>query len=131
MTREYLRSPEEVVQALKEGKAIKTEHGHTYTLKDGFIVQTVLGKIRSVNATLFFDDRYYIECPKPLRLKVGEFYRTINGRKAFVYAKIGIDCPYPFCVVTVGNLEYYTVNTKGKRAADEQPLDLVSPWEDE
>lgn len=36
----YLKTPEEVIKALKEGKEIKDEKGYSYKLVDGFIVAT-------------------------------------------------------------------------------------------
>ena len=33
----YLHTPEEVIQALKEGKTVKDEYEHAFELKNGFI----------------------------------------------------------------------------------------------
>lgn len=73
----------------------------------------------------------YIDELEPLKLEVGKFYRTRNGKKAFVYAKISSDYPYPFYVVTIGDLEHYNVNAEGVQPyAEQRPLDLVAPWEE-
>lgn len=53
MTKRYLKTPEEIMLALKDGRTIKSERGHTYELiEDNFIIQTFLGKIRSINTTI-------------------------------------------------------------------------------
>nr|DAJ72174.1 MAG TPA: hypothetical protein [Caudoviricetes sp.] len=132
MTKRYLKTPEEVVQALKEGKTVETDIMY-YVLKDGLLncyVKNKTGSLWSVNPAIYDTERPYVEEPKQLKLEVGKFYKTRDGRKAFVYAKIGIDCPYPFCVVKDGKLDAYNVSAEGKKGNDEQTLDLVAPWEE-
>ena len=126
----YLKTPEEVVKALKEGKTVKTDRDYAYALKDGFIIQSFLGEVRSINTTIFLDDKYYIECPKLLKLEVGKFYKTRNGKKVFVYSKINEDYPYPFFVAKVGVAVTYSVNADGRKTDEENPSDLVAPWEE-
>ena len=130
MKKVYLETPEAVIKALKDGKEVRDKYGSICKLVDGIIISKLnnffeIGKpIRSVN-------KPYILEEEPLKIEVGKFYKTRDGRKAFVYAKIGIDCPYHFCVVKAGKLDAYNVNEEGKQAADEQPLDLIAPWKDD
>ncbi|WP_428057217.1 hypothetical protein [Candidatus Avelusimicrobium fimicolum] len=126
----YLKTPEEVIQALKEGKTIKSEHGYAYELKDNFIIQTLLGKIRSINTTIFFDEYYYINEPEPLKLEVGKFYKTRNGRKAWIVEGTEDDT-FPFRVAAQKESAVYTVTKEGKRFSEGMSgSDLVAPWED-
>lgn len=133
MTKRYLKTYEEVIDALKAGKVIR-DTDSLWTLRDGFIVR----KRKDANYTSWvindcISSNYsgiYVEEPDQLKLEVGKFYKTRDGRKAIVYAKMGIDCPYPFCVVKVGRLDAYNINEEGKQAADDLSLDLVAPWEE-
>ena len=127
----YLKTPEEVIQALKEGKTIKTENGHTYELINNFIVQTFLGKIRSINTTIFFDTDYYIDEPEPLKLEVGKFYRTRDGRKAWVMECTDMKGAFPFRVATQRECSTYVITKDGRRYfEDTDGTDLVAPWEE-
>ncbi len=129
----YLKTPEEVINALKEGKTIETDRGF-YELKDGLFCSRAKKSADSwwsVNAELYDNDKPYINEPEPLKLEVGKFYKTKNGKKAFVFAKISSYYSYPFYVATVGELNAYSVNAKGRQTnAEPLPLDLVAPWED-
>ena len=126
----YLKTPEEVIDALAAGKVVRDE-GSQWTLYKGFIMRkdntfdnwVVNDYILSEYAGLYVDE------PKPIEIEVGKFYKTRNGRKAFVYAKTNFDYPYRFCVAMVGNLESYSVNAKGTQSDIEQrPVDLIAPW---
>ena len=130
MKKVYLETPKAVVKALKEGKVIKDDNGYSYKLVDGFIVSADVNEF-FVGDNISSGYKPYILEEEPLKIEVGKWYETRDGRKAFVYAKIGIDCPYPFCVVKAGKLDAYNVNEEGKQAADEQPLDLISPWKED
>lgn len=127
----YLKTPEEVIQALKEGKTIKSEHGYAYELKDNFIIQTLLGKIRSINTTIFFDEDYCINEPEPLELEVGKFYKTRDGRKAWITECTDLKGAFPFRVATQRECNTYVITKDGRRYfEDTDGSDLVAPWED-
>lgn len=128
MKKVYLETPEAVIKALKAGKEIRDENNYSFKIVDGFIVATY-DDCFYIGYTIYGIDKPYILEEEPLKIEVGKFYRTIDGRKAFVYAKIGIDCLYPFCVVKAGKLDAYNVNADGKQEDDERPYDLVAPWE--
>lgn len=132
MTKRYLTTPEGVVQALKEGKVVVGKQ-YKYKLIDGVIcsLNERQGCHRwTVGDTIFDSKTPYIEEPDPLKVEVGRFYKTRNGKKAFVFAKI-TNCSYPFYVATVGELNAYSVNEEGRQTNSEPlPLDLVFPWEE-
>ena len=132
MKKVYLETPEAVIKALKEGKTVETDMKY-YVLKDGLLncyAKNKTGSWWSINSAIYDTDKPYILEEEPIKIEVGKFYKTRDGRKDFVYAKIGIDCPYPFCVVKAGKLDAYNVNEEGKQAAAEQPLDLIAPWKE-
>ena len=130
MKKVYLEIPEAVIKALKEGKVIKDKYDNSFKIVDGFIVATYNDDFY-IGYTIAGLDKPYILEEEPIKLEVGKFYKTRDGRKAFVYAKIGFDYAYPFCVVRAGKLDSYNVNEKGKQASNEQSLDLIAPWEDD
>lgn len=125
----YLKTPEEVIDVLKEGKTVKCTDGSEYTVDSGFLVEKSKGTW-SINPTLYGLSDYYAEEPKPLRLEVGKFYRTRDGRKAFVYAENN-KILHPFLAVKEGQVDAYYVDAKGKQEDDvTNPSDLVAPWEE-
>lgn len=127
----YLKSPEEVVQALKDGKVVESE-GYSYKLVNGVICSFYKqGYYKwNVGGAIFQSDEPYIDEPESLKLEVGKFYKTRDGKKAFVYGKIGIEYPYPFYVALIGKLDTYNVNAEGKYTDDKHPLDLIALWEE-
>lgn len=132
MTKKYLKTPEEVIKALKEGKTIKSVNKYEYVLKDGFILERNFGNLESINTTLFFEvNRYYIEEQEPLKLKVGKFYKTRDGRKAFIFTKID-NAQYPFAFIVVdGDFNSKSCTVTGFHFDTKQDqLDLVAPWEE-
>lgn len=127
----YLHTPEEVVQALKEGKIVKDEYGRAFALKNGFIIQIYAGEIQCINSTIYLDGyKYHIECPEPLKLEVGKFYKTRDGRKAWVVEGT-MDDTFPFRVAAQKELAVYTVTEEGKCfSKDMSGSDLIAPWEE-
>lgn len=126
----YLKTPEEVIQALKEGKVVETKINN-YKLIDGIICgfrkqdgQWMLGH------SIY--EEPYIDEPEPLKLEVGKFYKTRAGKKAWiVYASKDTHDYYPFCCIVLGGNEVYYVNEQGFVVSTEtSELDLVAHWED-
>lgn len=134
MKKVYLETPEAVIKALKDGKEIKNEdeyNKYSYKLVDGFIVNTVGNNFIVGGDISNIDNHPYILEEEPLKIEVDKFYKTRDGRKAFVYAKICFDYAYPFCVVRAEKLDSYNVNENGKQASNDQSLNLVAPWEND
>lgn len=127
----YLKTPEEVIDVLKEGKTVKCTDGSEYTVDSGFLVEKSKGTW-SINPTLYGLSDYYAEEPKPLRLEVGKFYKTRAGRKVWItYAIKDEHEYYPFCCIVLGGNEVYYVNEQGFVVSTEtSELDLVAPWEE-
>ena len=126
----YLKSPEEVTAALKEGKVVLDRTGNKYKSINGFIVVSYISGGWEVYPFVGNQEGLYVDEPKQLKLEVGKFYKTRNGKKAFVYGNIGDAYPYPFYVVVLERLNAYPVNAKGLATSEKMLLDLATPWED-
>ena len=129
MKKVYLETPEAVIKALKAGKEVRDENNYIFKIVDGFIVATH-DDYFYIGYTIYGIDKPYILEEEPLKIEVGKFYKTRDGRKAFVYEKIKFDYPKPFCVVKAGKLDSYNVNADGKQEDNERPSDIVAPWEE-
>lgn len=130
----YLKTPEEVVQALKDGKVVESE-GYSYKLVNGVICSFYKqGYYKwNVGGAIFQSDEPYVDEPEQLKLEVGKFYKTRNGKKAFVYGKYkNTNEIYPYAVVTVTDpISESTVTENGKRCIGQETCsDLVAPWEE-
>ena len=130
MKKVYLETPEAVIKALKEGKTVKcTDCGAKYTLENGFLVEKSKGTW-TINPLLYGFPGYYTEEPDELKLEVGKFYRTRDGRKAWVVSRQQ-DEHYPYIIAVLDEVDAYAV-TKDGRFYDYRPysFDLVGPWEE-
>lgn len=130
--KKYLKTVEEVMRALKEGKTVKNENGDAYVLKDGLIVQTFLGNLLSLNATIFFDENLYAEEPdEQLKIEVGKFYKTRDGRKAFVYANTDEEVYYYWAVIVNSGGGPFRCTVDGRFCYSVKSAnDLVASWEE-
>lgn len=130
MTRRYLKTQEEVTQALREGKTVQTnemEYGIINNLIVGFdkIVREI-----SINPAIRLSENPYINELEPLKLEVGKFYKTRDGRKAWVVAQQR-DERYPYIVAILGEVDVYSPMKSGRFFAKEaSAFDIVAPWED-
>lgn len=82
MTKRYLKTPEEVVDALKAGKKIEAGDFEYRLVGEVLIAINKTDKSWAVNAGVYSDDIPFIDEPEPLKLEVGKFYKTRDGRKA-------------------------------------------------
>ena len=82
MTKKYLKTPEEVIDALQSGKTIR-DHSSQWKLHKGFIVR------KGANSDTWIVNDYvpsnydgiYVEEQEPLKLEVGKFYKTRDGKR--------------------------------------------------
>lgn len=130
MTKRYLKTPEEVTAALKEGKVVLDRTGNKYKSINGFIVVSYISGGWGVDPFIGSTEGLYVEEPKPLKLEVGKFYKTRNGKKAWVVSyKQGLH--YPYIVAVLEHEETYTVLENGYFSFENpNPEDLVAPWEE-
>lgn len=133
MTKRYLKTPEEIIDALQAGKTLHNKYSK-WVLYNGFIMRKDKNSDNwAINDALCsrFDDEIYIEDPKPLKLEVGKFYRTRDGRKAWVMECTDMKGAFPFRVATQRECSTYVITKDGRRYfEDTDGTDLVAPWEE-
>ena len=129
MKKAYLKTPEAVIKALKDGKVIKDDNGYSYKLVDGFIVSTYKNHFIVGDNIFNIDNHPYILEEEPLKIEVGKFYKTKNGRKAWVVSRQQ-DEHYPYIIAILDEVDAYAV-TKDGRFYDDRPysFDLVGQWD--
>lgn len=125
----YLKTPEEVIDALQDGKVVIDGEGYNYKLYKGIILWKYMNKW-AVTPTIGYLYGMYVDEPEPLKLEVGKFYKTRDGRKAWVVSRQQ-DEHYPYIIAVLGKVDAYAV-TKDGRFYDDKPYadDLVAPWEE-
>lgn len=129
MKKLYLETPEAVIKALKEGKDVRDKYNYSFKIVDGFIVATY-DDYFYIGYTIAGLDKPYILEEEPLKIEVGKFYKTRDGRKAWVVSRQQ-DEHYPYIIAVLGKVDAYAV-TKDGRFYDDRPyeFDLVAPWEE-
>lgn len=131
--KKYLNTPEEVVQALQEGKKVHTDFMEYWCTRGVFFSLNKKDDYICINSNIsFLHDYMYVEEPEPLKLEVGKFYRLRNGRKAIV-ANVDEDIsrhPAFVAVIGGGNNSYWVSKTGKYSSCSESEWDLVAPWEE-
>lgn len=131
MTKRYLNTPEEVVQALKEGKTVQM-NGMEYGIINNHIVgfDKIIKEI-FINPTIRLSEKPYVDEPEPLKLEVGKFYKTRDGRKAWITEYRDTEYVFPFLVAAQKELAIYSVTKEGRLYSEGiSGSDLVAPWEE-
>lgn len=132
MTKRYLKTPEEVIDALHAGKKIEAVDFEYRLVGEALIAINKTDKSWAVNAGIYMDDIPFIEEPEPLKLEVGKFYKTRDGRKAWIVECIAIGDTFPFRVAAQKESSLYTVTEGGRRfRVGMRGEDLVAPWEEQ
>lgn len=130
MTKRYLKTPEEVIDALQDGKVVIDGEGYSYKLYRGIIFWKYKNKW-AVTPTTSCLYGLYVNEPEPLKLEVGKFYKTWDGRKAWIMEYLPTEDTYPFRVAAQKEYSIYTVTKEGRRySKGVSGLDLVAPWEE-
>ncbi len=128
----YLNTPEEVIDALKAGKIIRDKDSQ-WTLRDGVIMRKDNNMVSwAVNDCIYstYTD-IYVDEPELLKLEVGKFYKTRDGRKAWVMECTDMKGAFPFRVATQRECSTYVITKDGRRYfEDTDGTDLVAPWEE-
>ena len=126
--KKYLKTPEEVIDALQEGKTVFAKSGERYKLYKGLVVGK-LKKSALINSYICETDEPYIEEPESLKIEVGKFYKTRGGEKARCFciegdkARLTIDGCY-------GCLEVYLKTGCACSDGAKSDYDIIGPWED-
>lgn len=134
MAKRYLKTPESVIKALKEGKEIKDQYDNSFKIVDGFIVATYDDDFY-IGYTISGQDKPYILEEEPLKIEVGKFYKTRRGDKVIVvYINDEADAGnWPVLVTVVGKVSCaYSVSKTGSYYLSDRDTvwDIVAPWED-
>lgn len=136
--KKYLKTPEEVIDALEAGKVIHhSKDNRTFLMNRKYIVRQCSSGVVYFGAQIEMDGYPYIEVedPKPeIKLEVGKFYKTRDGRKMFCYCKQK-ESDAPFRCVSVGTCDTnsYSFREDGNYLGNGVPsyFDIVSEWEEE
>lgn len=129
----YLKTPEEVIQALQDKKEVFDFLDNNYKLVNGIIIYRSQKGGWGINAHIGHADKLYVDEPEPLKLEVGKFYRTRRGKKAIVLNDNKKDISsFPVNVAVVGETDHlYFVSRTGKYSNDyESEWDIVKLWEE-
>ena len=123
----YLKTPEEVIDALLAGKTVYDETGNTYQFYKGFIIGSV-NKCYFINAGISKMDNPYTKEPEPFKIEVGKFYKTRGGNKARCFSITPKEASFTVDGAH-GTIETYPgglVSIDGSK----DPCDIIGPWED-
>lgn len=129
----YLNTIEEIAEALQNEKVVFIGNDDNQLKLVNGIMFKFNGKITINPSILFEPNHIYTYDVEPLKLEVGKFYKTRDGKKAFVYGKYkNTNEIYPYAVVTVADpISESTVTENGKRCIGQETCsDLVAPWEE-
>lgn len=96
--KKYLKTLEEVIDALHAGEKVHGKFGHEYRHYKGFLIGKEAGHY-TINTAISEMEDPYIEEPEPFKIEVGKFYKTRAGEKARCFS---IDV----------RLAYFTVDEK-------------------
>lgn len=124
--KKYLKTPEEVVKALKAGKTVYSDCGE-YRMIDGFIVYEG-GSVCTINADLNLLESPFLKEAEPLKIEVGKFYKTRGDKKARCYyaneevAYFTID----------GKCSFFSSYLAGNCLSNNRPTEyeIIGPWEE-
>ena len=123
----------EILKRLSNGDKLTTDGGAVVEVVNGFLCATSANGIETLNYELRLNDGidWYFELPlKTIEVKVGNFYKTRDGQKAYVYA---INNKGDFSVaIEGGNGLCYSILPTGYYSEEkESDRDLVSLREEE
>lgn len=130
MKKVYLKTPEAVIKALKEGKIIKTtKTKRALKMVDGVIVQLEEnGFVLSIGSGLTIEDKPYIEEQEHLKLEVGKWYETRDHQNARCYK-----CVRNVFFFTIDNVGNFSTLINGNYNINgvTSNLDIIGPWEED
>ena len=124
--KKYLKTPEEVVEALKEGKTVYSCCGK-YRMYNGIVVQEHVNYF-TVNPCLLSTENLYIKEPEHFMIEVGKFYKRRDGKKARCFC---IDAHVAYFVVD-GESSAVSTYMAGNVFPSKTPCeyDIIGPWEE-
>lgn len=134
MTKKYLNTPEEVVQALQAGKKVQTDYMEYWFSKGVFFSLNKKDGYVCINSNVsFIPDCLYVEEQEVLKLEVGKFYKTREGLKVIVlYIDKNSTNGFPVRVAVVDSqyASYHVKETGEYANCSNSVWDIVAPWEE-
>ena len=132
MKKVYLETPEAVIKALKEEKEVFLDEGGAgkVVLIDGFCVKQWHDQF-NINYTINLRDKPYILEEEPLKIEVGKFYKTRDGRKAFVCANTYTGLCWVVIIDSSADRTFCCTVDGMFCPGEENEKDLVAPWEED
>lgn len=132
----YLNTVEDLTKALNEGKTLIDDNNNKYKKINSILVcflpsgAYINGDILCVNQR-----KYYYEEKEPLKIEVGKFYKTRDGKKVIcAYKSKSAKDVRPYFFSSVGGDEIFSMWTTGNGfCRDEEKTykeDIVDYWED-
>ena len=130
--KKYLKTPEEVIDALQAEKKVETENLE-YKFINGILV--AIGKTDKnwiVYPALSSSVIPYINETEPITLEVGKFYMTREGKKVIILADNCKPKDSPYLVAEIGKCStLYAIRKNGciyEKGAN--ACDIIAPWKD-
>ena len=125
--KKFLKTPEEVVEALKEGKTVYSNCGK-YRMIYGLVVYEE-SNLCLINANLPLNEKPFLKEAEPLKIEVGKFYKTRAGKKArcFFIDEVSARCTIDGC------FDSFWVSLKIGCSCSDVPksdYDIIGPWEE-
>lgn len=124
------------MECIKSGKVVRINGGKygKYTFEDGYIVWQYEDGCKNYNSTVNDYDLKYmtVEEHEPMKIEVEKFYKTREGKKAFVYSIFKGD-KYPVKAVIINDYRgVMSYDEDGFSYNNKEPSidDLVAPWEE-
>lgn len=129
--RKYLKKPEEIIKALKEGKEVKSDAGYRYKMIDG-VICSLFDKGWVVGTDIDDDESPYIEEAEPLKFEVGKFYKNRKGEKLLCVFIGNETLTYPVKLISPisGEDMFYTIEGRYTNSAIGDPNDIIGEWEE-
>lgn len=126
--KKYLKTPEEVIDALHAGKKVYGAFSNEYRLYRGVLIGK-LGEHYTINTTICELEAPYIEESEPLKIEVGKFYKTRGGDKARCYCQSKQNS---FFTIDGEPDGYYVWADTGQlwRGDVTSSCDIIGPWEE-
>lgn len=126
--KKYLKTPEEVIDALHEGKTVFSGIREEYKLYKGLVIGKFKygGYIINTNIPDLYQP--YIKGLKRSKIKVGKFYKRRDGKKARCYYINGRSAYF-----TVDEeLSVFSTYLAGNVFTNKEPCeyDIIGPWEE-
>lgn len=121
--KKYLKTIEEVSDALASGKVVYDENGSSFWLdKNGIVVSESESFGPCVGAMVDLTVENYILEPKPLEVKLWHLYEDRQGDKVLIGGRYTDDVPYPFYGMVKNLSSFIFYNKNGKSRGPEYDL---------